>query len=113
MRLVTYRRDVCAAARLGALVETTVVDLALLAASVGKQLPATMLDFIDLGPQAVKSTTQLLKSFEGDWPVGTALPLSSRMASSRVGTGWPTDVGLSMASCPPMAVATDDDSVRP
>ena len=77
MRLVTYRRDVCAAARLGALVGTTVVDLALLAASVGKQLPATMLDFIDLGPQAVKSTTQLLKSFEGDWPVGTALPVQN------------------------------------
>jgi len=77
MRLVTYRRDVCSAARLGALVDTTVVDLALLAASVGKQLPATMLDFIDLGPHAVKSTTQLLKSFEGDWPVGTALPVQN------------------------------------
>ena len=38
MRLVTYRRDVCAAARLGALVETTVVDLALLAASVATAL---------------------------------------------------------------------------
>ena len=77
MRLVTYRRDVCAAARLGALVETAVVDLALLAESVGKQLPATMLEFIDLGPQAVKSTRKLLDSFEGDWPVGTALPLQN------------------------------------
>jgi 2-keto-4-pentenoate hydratase/2-oxohepta-3-ene-1,7-dioic acid hydratase in catechol pathway len=77
MRLVTFRRDVCAAARLGALVGTAVVDLALLAESVGKQLPAAMLDFIDLGPQAVKSTTELLKSFEGDWPVGTALPVQN------------------------------------
>jgi 2-keto-4-pentenoate hydratase/2-oxohepta-3-ene-1,7-dioic acid hydratase in catechol pathway len=77
MRLVTYRRDVGAAARLGALVDTTVVDLALLAASVGKQLPSTMLEFIDLGPQAVKSTSKLLASFEGDWPVGTAVPLQN------------------------------------
>ena len=75
MYLVTYRRDVCAEARLGALVDATVVDLALLAASAGKQLPSTMLDFIDLGPQAVKSTSKLLASFEGEWPTGTAVPV--------------------------------------
>ena len=46
-------------------------------ASVGKELPATMLEFIDLGPHAVKRPRQLLKSFEGEWPVGTALPVQN------------------------------------
>ncbi|MGZ5184180.1 MAG: fumarylacetoacetate hydrolase family protein [Caldimonas sp.] len=77
MRLVTYRADVCAAARLGALVHTSVVDLALLAASAGQTLPGSMLEFIDLGPQAVRSTTKLLASFKGEWPVGTAVPLDN------------------------------------
>lgn len=75
MRLVTYRADVAAAARLGAWVDDTVVDLAALAASRGQSLPSSMLEFIDLGPQAVRSTTRLLASFEGDWPVGTAWPV--------------------------------------
>ncbi|MDR6856889.1 fumarylacetoacetate hydrolase family protein [Variovorax guangxiensis] len=77
MRLVTYRAEVSAAARLGALVDTTVVDLALLAASAGQELPASMLEFIDLGPQAVRSTSRLLDSFKGEWPVGTALPVQN------------------------------------
>src|SRR3954451_11028327 len=46
-------------------------------------------------------------------PGATSLPWSSRILSSSVGTGWPTEVGRSTASCPPMAVATDDDSVSP
>lgn len=81
MRLVTYRADVTAAARLGAIVNNAgddlVVDLALLAASRGQTLPHTMLDFIDLGPQAVASTTALLRSCEGRFPVGTAWPLAN------------------------------------
>src|SRR5581483_1508435 len=46
-------------------------------------------------------------------PIGTSLPSASRILISIVGTGGPTEVGLSMASCPEIAVATDDDSVRP
>ncbi|MDZ5461472.1 fumarylacetoacetate hydrolase family protein [Azohydromonas lata] len=74
MRLVTYRADANAAARLGALSDGQVVDLALLAAAKGLVLPDNMLDFIDLGPQAVRSTSELLASFEGRFPVGTAWP---------------------------------------
>lgn len=74
MRLVTCRADVSAAARLGALVDDNVVDLALLGAHAGQALPADMLSFIDLGPQAVRSTTELLRSYEGRWPVGVARP---------------------------------------
>jgi 2-keto-4-pentenoate hydratase/2-oxohepta-3-ene-1,7-dioic acid hydratase in catechol pathway len=75
MRLVTYRSDISAAARLGTLAGPNVVDLALLAASAGRLLPSTMLEFIDLGPQAIQWTSRLLASFNGEWPLGAALPL--------------------------------------
>ena len=77
MRLVTYRANVCAAARLGALVDDYVVDLALLGSHAGQALPSDMLSFIDLGPQAVRSTTELLASYHGQWPVGTAVPVAN------------------------------------
>ena len=53
MRLVTYRQNVEAEARLGTVADDLVVDLARLGAAKGIPLPSTMLDFIDLGPQAV------------------------------------------------------------
>ncbi|MBD2809428.1 fumarylacetoacetate hydrolase family protein [Xenorhabdus sp. Vera] len=77
MRLITYRTEVTAAARLGAIVNNHVVDLKKLAAHVGNVLPNNMLDFIDLGPLAVNSTRALLDSFSGVWPVGIALPLQN------------------------------------
>lgn len=75
MRLITYRNEVAGAGRLGAIVGDNVVDLARLAQHCGQSLPDNMLDFIDLGPLAVTSTTALLNSFEGNWPVGCAWPL--------------------------------------
>lgn len=81
MKLVTYRDHVAGAARLGALVDdgrqTLVVDLSRLVQARGQTLPATMLEFIDLGPQAVAATTELLRSFEGRFPVGSTLPLAN------------------------------------
>lgn len=77
MRLATFRPDVLAAARLGAVVNDQIVDLALLAATKGQVLPADMLAFIDLGPQAVRSTTELLATFEGRFPAGTVWPLAN------------------------------------
>lgn len=77
MRLVTFRADVNAASRLGAVVANQVVDLHKLAAAAGSALPDNMLEFIDLGPSAVKSTTQLLASYEEAFPVGTSVPLAN------------------------------------
>ncbi len=77
MRLVTYRADVCAAARLGALTGTLVIDLAQLAAGAAHALPSSMLEFIQMGPQAVQWTSRLMESFKGAWPIGTALPLAN------------------------------------
>lgn len=77
MRLVTFRAEVCAAARLGALAGNSVVDLALLAAGGGHALPSNMQEFIELGPQAVQWASRLMESFNGAWPMGTALPLAN------------------------------------
>lgn len=77
MRLVTYRTEPAAAGRLGAIVDDLVVDLELFGDVAGQPLPDNMLDFIDLGPSAVKLTSQLLAEMEGEFPVGVALPLAN------------------------------------
>ena len=77
MRLVTYRSTVEHEGRLGAIVDGFVVDLESLGEVGGVPLPSRMLDFIDLGPLAVKAATALLAQFDADWPVGTALPLAN------------------------------------
>ncbi|HBC7430204.1 TPA: fumarylacetoacetate hydrolase family protein [Providencia rettgeri] len=77
MRLITYRSDVTAAARLGAIVNHQVVDLALLAQEQGLYLPDNMLDFIDLGSQGVRVGTELLNSYQGQFPAGTAWPVQN------------------------------------
>jgi len=76
MKLVTYRRHIEAAARLGAIQDGRVVDLAKLGAAHGQELPATMLEFIDLGPDAVAVATQMLADAGGRYPLGAAVPLA-------------------------------------
>lgn len=77
MRLVTYRATVEAEARLGAIVGDQVVDLARLGAVEGLPLPSTMLEFIDLGPGAVKAASGLIDKQFDFFPVGTATPLAN------------------------------------
>jgi 2-keto-4-pentenoate hydratase/2-oxohepta-3-ene-1,7-dioic acid hydratase in catechol pathway len=76
MRLVTYRPRIDSEARLGALVDGLVIDVAIFGAANGVDLPATMLGFIDLGPVAVSALSAMLAAADGDWPVGGALPLA-------------------------------------
>ena len=77
MRLVTYRADVCAAARLGALVGDLVIDLNLLAARSNRVLPTSMLELIELGPAAWRAAATLIKTSEDNWPEGTAWPVQN------------------------------------
>ncbi|WP_272574123.1 fumarylacetoacetate hydrolase family protein [Providencia sp. PROV259] len=77
MRLITYRSDITAAARLGAIVDHQVVDLARLAEEQGLYLPDNMLDFIDLGPQGIRVGTELLNTYQGKFPAGTAWPVQN------------------------------------
>jgi len=81
MRLVTYRAHVEAEARLGAVIATAggdyVLDLADFGAEAGVPFPSTMLEFIDLGPQAVTIATKLIADADGLFPLGTAVPLAN------------------------------------
>lgn len=77
MRLVTFRTEVAAAARLGAIVDGYVVDLGRFGEAVGASIPSDMLSFIDLGPAAVKSTSALLNEHKGRFPFGVAVPVSN------------------------------------
>lgn len=77
MRLVTYRATVESEARLGALAGNLVIDLARFGAAKGVSFPASMLEFIDLGPQAVAIATKLIAACDDLFPIGTAVPLSN------------------------------------
>jgi 2-keto-4-pentenoate hydratase/2-oxohepta-3-ene-1,7-dioic acid hydratase in catechol pathway len=77
MRLVTYRANVEAAARLGAVVDDMVVDVERIGAAAGVALPASMLDLIDLGPPATAALKKILSDKVGQWPVGAVLPLAN------------------------------------
>lgn len=77
MRLVTYRSSVEAAARLGAVVDDLVVDVEKAGQHAGALLPSSMLDFIDLGPQAPAALKAILSEGKARWPVGAALPLAN------------------------------------
>lgn len=77
MRLVTYRASVEAEARLGAISGSLVVDLQRLGAATNTPLPSTMLEFIDLGPNAVTVASNLITAANGLFPVGVATPLAN------------------------------------
>ena len=77
MRLVTFRANVEAAARLGAVVDELVVDVERIGAHAGVALPASMLDLIDLGPPATMALKKILSDHGSHWPVGATLPLAN------------------------------------
>jgi 2-keto-4-pentenoate hydratase/2-oxohepta-3-ene-1,7-dioic acid hydratase in catechol pathway len=75
MRLVTYRETIESGARLGVIDGDLVVDVEKIGAKAGLSLPASMLDFIDLGPSAILSLRDTMKEFNGRFPAGTGVPL--------------------------------------
>lgn len=77
MKLVTYRKHPADSGHLGAIVGDLVVDLEELGMITGDALPGDMLDFIDLGPQAVEQTAAILEDLDGAFPLGTARPLAN------------------------------------
>jgi len=77
MRLVTYRGNIEAAARVGAIAGDLVVDVEKIGAQAGVPLPASMLDLIDLGPPAWAALKKILGDYNDNWPVGTALPVAN------------------------------------
>ena len=77
MRLVTYRRTVEDAARLGVIDGDLVVDVPLLGDMAGVMMPATMLDLIDMGPVAVDRLRGLVEDLRGRLDPGVAVPLDN------------------------------------
>jgi 2-keto-4-pentenoate hydratase/2-oxohepta-3-ene-1,7-dioic acid hydratase in catechol pathway len=77
MRLVTYRASIEGAARLGFVEGRTVVDVEAFGDACDLPLPATMLDFIDLGPAAVHELAGLVRETSGRRRTGIALPAAN------------------------------------
>jgi len=77
MRFVTYRASIEGAARLGFVECDTVVDVEAFGRAFDMPLPATMLDFIDLGPAAVHALTSLVRETSGQHRTGISLPATN------------------------------------
>lgn len=77
MKLVTYRTGIEAMARLGVVEDGIVVDVAGFGETVGLDLPDRMLDFIDLGPVALRQLRTALHEADGDWGNALALPIET------------------------------------
>lgn len=77
MRLATYRPTIVDSARLGAVVDGLIVDVARLGEAKGVALPASMLEFIDQGQLALDSLRALLDAGSSTWPVGCAVRLEN------------------------------------
>jgi len=74
MKLVTYRDTAAGEGRLGVVQDGLVIDVELLGDAVGENLPASMLELIDLGPDAQAAITRALAQTEGGRPAGIAVP---------------------------------------
>ena len=73
MRFVTYR-TVETEPRLGLLHDGLVVDVEYFGAAIGQDMPSTMLDFIDLGPIALRFLQEAVTNASTADFVGTSLP---------------------------------------
>ena len=74
MKLVTYRNGAAGEGRLGVVQDGLVIDVEYLGEAAGEALPATMLDLIDLGPEAQAAIARALKTTSGARPAGVAIP---------------------------------------
>lgn len=77
MKLITYRHHPADAGHLGVIIDGQVIDLETFGEAIGEPLPGSMLEFIDLGPNAVQETSDMLAEMEGRWPLGTATPFAN------------------------------------
>src|SRR3546814_2717882 len=73
MRFVTYR-TVETEPRLGLVHDDLVIDVEVFGDAIGHDLPSTMLDFIDLGPIAVRFLHDAVAKATPADLVGTSLP---------------------------------------
>ncbi|PYB71845.1 fumarylacetoacetate hydrolase family protein [Rhizobium wuzhouense] len=77
MRLVTYRLTAASEGRLGIVHGGLVIDVEKLGATTGTRFPATMLDLIDQGPDALAALDRALKETDGKRAPGIAVPVEN------------------------------------
>ena len=77
MRLVTFRSNIEAEARLGAIDGDLVIDVEKVGTRAGLPLPSRMLDFIDLGPPAIADLRSVIEESRSRSLTGIATPLSN------------------------------------
>ena len=77
MKLVTYRAGADEAGRLGVLHDDLVVDVEWLGDSIAQGFPSTMLDLIDLGPDALRALQTALVETENVRAPGVAVPAAN------------------------------------
>lgn len=77
MKLITYRKHPADAGHLGAILNGQVIDLKAFGEAIGEPLPGSMQDFIDLGPDAITDTSEMLAEMESRWPLGTSTPFAN------------------------------------
>lgn len=76
MRFVTYR-TVETEPRLGLLHDDLVIDVEYFGDAIGQELPSTMLDFIDLGPIALRFLQEAVPAATAADLIGTSLPIGN------------------------------------
>ncbi len=77
MKLVTYRAGAAAGGRLGVVWDGLVIDVGRLGDVVGEEFPTSMLDLIDLGPDALAALTRAIVDTDGKRPAGMAVPVEN------------------------------------
>ena len=77
MRLVTYRLAAASEGRLGIVHDGLVIDVERLGAAVGMTFPTTMLDLIDLGPDALAALGRALRETDGKRVPGIAVHIEN------------------------------------
>ncbi|WP_264214756.1 fumarylacetoacetate hydrolase family protein [Leisingera thetidis] len=73
MKLVTYRSSAASEGRLGAIHDGLIIDVEALGTVVGEDFPATMLDLIDQGPDALAALARAIAETDGSRPAGISL----------------------------------------
>ncbi|MGX9985222.1 fumarylacetoacetate hydrolase family protein [Chryseobacterium sp. POL2] len=84
MKLVSFRSDIESEIRLGIVHEDLIIDMESWGIENDLDLPSTMLEFIDLGPAAVKAVAETLKNIEARSLVATSIPLSNAIITAPI-----------------------------
>lgn len=84
MKLVSFRSHIESEIRLGIIHEDVIIDMESWGIENDLDLPSTMLEFIDLGPIAVKAVAATLKNIDAAQLVATSIPYSTAIITAPI-----------------------------